>query len=129
MKRIMVDMSATLIHHGHIRLIKKAAEMGEVVIGLTTDEDILLKKGYKPELNFDQRKEILESLNLVNEVVPTPWMIDNSILDKHNIDKLVHGDDNSNKVSKERLIIFPRTKRISSTELRKKSLESLMQAK
>ena len=46
MKRIMVDMSATLIHHGHIRLIKKAAEMGEVVIGLTTDEDILLKKGY-----------------------------------------------------------------------------------
>ena len=86
MKRIMVDMSATLIHHGHIRLIKKAAEMGEVVIGLTTDEDILLKKGYKPELNFDQRKEILESLNLVNEVVPTPWMIDNSILDKHNID-------------------------------------------
>ena len=42
MKRIMVDMSATLIHHGHIRLIKKAAEMGEVVIGLTTDEDILL---------------------------------------------------------------------------------------
>lgn len=129
MKRIMVDMSATLIHHGHIRLIKKAAEMGEVVIGLTTDEDILLKKGYKPELNFDQRKEILESLNLVNEVVPTPWMIDNSILDKHNIDKLVHGDDNSNKVSKERLIIFPRTKRISSTELRKKSLESLMQAR
>ena len=66
MKRIMVDMSATLIHHGHIRLIKKAAEIGEVVIGLTTDEDILLKKGYKPELNFDQRKEILESLNLVN---------------------------------------------------------------
>ena len=129
MKRIMVDMSATLIHPGHIRLIKKAAEMGEVVIGLTTDEDILLKKGYKPELNFDQRKEILESLNLVNEVVPTPWMIDNSILDKHNIDKLVHGDDNSNKVSKERLIIFPRTKRISSTELRKKSLESLMQAR
>ena len=24
MKRIMVDMSATLIHHGHIRLLRKA---------------------------------------------------------------------------------------------------------
>ena len=129
MKRIMVDMSATLIHHGHIRLIKKAAEIGEVVIGLTTDEEILLKKGYKPELNFEQRKEILESLNLVNEVVPTPWMIDNSILDKHNIDELVHGDDNSNNVSKERLIIFPRTNHISSTELRRKSLESFTQAR
>ena len=24
MKKILVDMSATLIHHGHIRLLKKA---------------------------------------------------------------------------------------------------------
>ena len=30
-KRIMVDMSATLIHHGHIRLLKKASEFGEVI--------------------------------------------------------------------------------------------------
>ena len=28
--RVMVDMSATLIHHGHIRLLKKAAEIGDV---------------------------------------------------------------------------------------------------
>ena len=27
----MVDMSATLIHHGHIRLLKKASEFGKVV--------------------------------------------------------------------------------------------------
>ncbi len=32
--RVMVDMSATLIHHGHIRLLKKAAEIGEVVVAL-----------------------------------------------------------------------------------------------
>ena len=31
-KRIMVDMSATLIHHGHIRLLKKASELGEVIV-------------------------------------------------------------------------------------------------
>ena len=39
-KLILVDMSATLIHHGHIRLIKKASELGEVVIALTSDEEI-----------------------------------------------------------------------------------------
>ena len=44
MKRIMVDMSATLIHHGHIRLLKKASEFGEVVVGLTSDDEILSKK-------------------------------------------------------------------------------------
>ena len=39
--RIMVDMSATLIHHGHIRLLKKAAELGDVVVALTSDAEAL----------------------------------------------------------------------------------------
>lgn len=44
MKRIMVDMSATLIHHGHIRLLRSAKEHGYVVVALTTDEEIRSKK-------------------------------------------------------------------------------------
>ena len=39
-KRIMVDMSATLIHHGHIRLLKEASKLGKVIVGLTIDEEI-----------------------------------------------------------------------------------------
>ena len=74
-KRIMVDMSATLIHHGHIRLLKKASAFGKVVVGLTTDEEILSKKGYQVELEFDYRKEILEFIKYVDEVVGTPWQI------------------------------------------------------
>ena len=62
-KLILVDMSATLIHHGHIRLIKNASELGEVVIALTSDEEIKKNKGYTPELNFEERKEY--SLQLV----------------------------------------------------------------
>ena len=38
--RILVDMSATLIHHGHVRLLKKAKELGTVVVALTTDEEL-----------------------------------------------------------------------------------------
>ena len=43
--RIMVDMSATLIHHGHIRLLKKAAALGDVVVALTSDDEVRTKKG------------------------------------------------------------------------------------
>ena len=43
-KLILVDMSATLIHHGHIRLLKKASKLGEVVVALTTDEEIIKNK-------------------------------------------------------------------------------------
>ena len=96
-----------------------------MVVGLTKDKDILSKKGYQPELSFKYRKEVLESLSYVSEVVPTPWLIDQSVLDKYNIDTLVHGNDNSNKIHKNQLKIFPRTTGISSSKIRDKSLKSI----
>lgn len=126
-KRIMVDMSATLIHHGHIRLLKKASKYGAVIVGLTNDEEINLNKGYTPELAFEYRKEVLESIKYVSEVVETPWLIDETTLDKYRIDLLVHGNDNSNLVSKERIKIFDRTRGVSSNELRSKSMDSVTQ--
>lgn len=122
-KRIMVDMSATIIHHGHIRLLKKASQYGKVIVGLTTDDEVLAKKGYQPELEFEHRKEVLEAIKYVDEVVPVPWMLDNSTLEKYNIDLLVHGDDNSNDIRKEKLLIFPRTQGVCSSDIRKKSAE------
>ena len=117
-KRIMVDMSATLIHHGHIRLLKRASELGSVIVGLTTDQEIIDKKKYKPELSFKYREEILRSIKYVSDVVPTPWLIDKNVLNEHEIDILIHGDDNSNQINKENLVITPRTKGISSSDLR-----------
>ncbi len=126
-KRIMVDMSMTLIHHGHIRLLKKARESGHVVVvALTTDEEILTKKGYQPELSYDQRKEILDSIKYVDEVVPAPWLIDDAFMDKCNCDYLAHGSDNFNHVREERLMLFPRTEGISSSDIRKRVLDSLI---
>lgn len=123
-KRIMVDMSATLIHHGHIRLLKAAKELGHVVVALTTDEEIRKKKGYTPELNFSQRKEILEAIRYVDEVVPCNWLLTEEFLDQHSIDHLVHGDDNSNEISKEKLIILPRTEGISSDLIRRRTRQN-----
>ena len=119
-KRIMVDMSATLIHHGHIRLLKKASNYGTVIVALTTDKEILMKKGYEPELSFEFRREILLSIKYVHEVIPSPWLIDEDFLDLNHIDFLVHGSDNSNPISKKRLIIFERTEGISSSILRER---------
>jgi cytidyltransferase-like protein len=121
----MVDMSATLIHHGHIRLLKAAKALGTVVVALTTDEEVRAHKGYVPELDFDHRREILEAVRYVDEVVPSPWLIDDAFLDEHRIDLLVHGDDNSNHVRRERLLILPRTAGVSSNMLRSRALKSL----
>tara|TARA_Y100000768_G_scaffold521_1_gene385 strand:+ start:19975 stop:21282 length:1308 start_codon:yes stop_codon:yes gene_type:complete len=127
MKRVMIDMSATILHHGHIRLIEKAKKYGQVIIGLTTDDEILEKKGYSPEIKFEERKEILEAIEGINEVVETPWLITEKVLDDYSIDLLIHGQDNSNKISKDRLLVFPRTKGISSSQIRYDSLQSITQ--
>ena len=127
-KRILVDMSATLIHHGHVRLLKAASRLGTVVVALTTDASLKAKKGYTPELNFAQRKEILESIRYVDEVIPSSWLIDEAYLDRHRIDLLVHGHDNANPIDPERLVILPRTRGVSSSLLRSRVLQAVAQA-
>lgn len=124
-KRIMVDVSATLIHHGHIRILRAAKELGTVIVALTTDEEIILKKGYHPELSFEERREILEAIRYVDEVVASPWLIDESFLDLHKIDLMVHGHDNSNPINPNRLLILPRTEGVSSNLLRSRVLKSV----
>ena len=125
MKRVLVDISATILHHGHVRLLAKASDYGKVVVALTADSEILSKKGYTPEIAFEGRREILESIKYVDEVISSPWLIDEEFLDIHNIDYLVHGHDNSNPVAKEKLIIFPRTEGISSTIIRSAVLSAV----
>ena len=124
-KNILLDMSATLIHHGHIRLIKKASKFGNVIIALTKDKEIKKYKGYTPEIKFRNRKEILQSFKHVHRVVPCNFIITDKFLKNLNIDFLVHGNDNFNKVSKNKIKIFKRTDGISSTLIRKKACKNL----
>ena len=103
----MLDMSATLIHHGHVRLIKKAKEHFDnekvtIIIGLTTDEEVQKYKGYQPELSFIERKEVLEAFKDVDEVVPTTWEITEKIIEKYQIDYLFHGADNANNIKNDK---------------------------
>lgn len=125
MKRIMVDMSATLIHHGHMRLLRAAKEHGHVIVALTMDEEIRSKKGYEPELDFASRREVIEAIRFVDEVVPSPWLIDETFLDQHRVDLLVHGSDNSNPISHDRLLVLPRTSGISSSIIRGRVLKAV----
>jgi len=122
-KKILVDMSATLIHHGHIRLLKKAHNFGEVIVALTRDSEIKKYKGYNPEIKYKHRKEILESIKYVNKVIPCNFFINEKFLKKNNISYLVHGSDNKNEVKESKLIIFKRTKNISSSILRSRVLK------
>ena len=117
-KKICVDMSCTIIHHGHIRLLKKASKFGRVYVALTSDKEIIKHKKFEPELNFNQRKEILLACKYVFKVIKSKFYIDNNFMKKYKLDKLIHGTDNRNKLDKKYVLTFSRTPNISSTYMR-----------
>ena len=85
-------MSADLIHPGHLNIIKKASTLGEVTIGLLTDEAIASYKRL-PYLEFDQRKQIVENIKGVHKVISQETLDYRPNLLKIKPDFVVHGDD------------------------------------
>lgn len=56
------------VHVGHVRLIKAAAEHGDVIIILNSDDWLKTKKGYS-FMDWDSRAEILLNMKRVGAVV------------------------------------------------------------
>ena len=118
-KNVLLDMSCSIIHHGHIRLIKKASKYGRLIISLTLDKDLIRHKKIKPELGFKYRKEILQSIKNVYKVIPGRYILNQKFLNRNKIDILVQGSDYKNRKFKNKVITFPRTLAISSSKIRK----------
>ncbi|MBK8982191.1 MAG: phosphoenolpyruvate mutase [Ignavibacteria bacterium] len=130
MKKVYVGMSADLIHPGHLNIINEARKLGEVTIGLLTDEAIA---GYKrlPSLTYDQRELIVKNIKGVENVVPQNTLDYVANLQMLKPDYVVHGDDWKDGVQKQtrqrvidtlkkwggELIEIEYTKGISSTQL------------
>ncbi len=91
-KTVYIGLSADALHHGHMGLLEKGREYGDLIIGLFTDEAISTFKRL-PYLNYEQRKKILLNFKGVKKVVPQP-VHDYSInLKKFKPDFMIHGDD------------------------------------
>jgi len=91
-KIVYVAMSADFIHSGHLNIIAKARDLGEVVVGLLTDEAIARLKRL-PLLTYEQRKIIVENIKGVERVIPqtSPYYRENLLeIRPHYV---VHGDD------------------------------------
>ena len=130
---VLVPMAADLLHHGHIRILKKSSHLGSVVVGLMTDKALKKYKG-NPFLKFEYRKEILKEIKLISYIIPIHKLnfVDISRVIKP--DYFVHGTDWRRGVQKNvrkeimtcikewqgKVIEFPYSKGISSTKLKKK---------
>lgn len=104
--KVYVAMSGDLIHHGHMNIIHKASELGDVIIGLHTDEAVA-SYWRVPFLSYEQRKSIVENIKGVSEVVPQNEFDQVPNLLKYKPKYVVHGDDwkeGPHKVLRQRVI-------------------------
>ena len=124
-KKILVDMSASIIHNGHVRLIKKAAKFGNVIIALTRDNEIKKHKNLIPELSWKLRKEILIEFKNVFKVIPCKFIITQDFLNKNKIDAIVQGSDYAKRRFNCKTITFDRTRNVSSTIIRQIAAKNL----
>tara|TARA_B100000787_G_scaffold128995_1_gene97877 strand:+ start:198 stop:1502 length:1305 start_codon:yes stop_codon:yes gene_type:complete len=136
-KKVYVGLAVDIIHEGHINILKKANTLGDVTVGLLTDEAIASYKNI-PYLDFKRRKTIIQNIKYVKKVIPQDTLDYVPNLNLLKPDFVVHGDDwkiGVQKKTRERVIntlkkwsgklIEPKyTKDISSTIIKQKILET-----
>ena len=91
-KTVYMSFSTDVIHGGHTSIIQKAAQLGELTIGMLTDDVVASYKRF-PVLRYEERVKLLESIKGVSRVVPQTSLSYAENLRKLKPDYVVHGDD------------------------------------
>ncbi len=84
--------STDMIHGGHIDIIKKAEQLGDLTIGVLSDEAIASFKRF-PLMPFEERKILFENIAGVKRVVEQKELSYRKVLEELKPDIVVHGDD------------------------------------
>ena len=81
-----------MIHSGHIEIIRKAEKLGNLIIGVMSDEAVASYKRF-PLLPYEERKTMFENITSVTKVVEQKTLSYKDVLEKYRPDIVVHGDD------------------------------------
>ena len=91
-RTVYMSFSTDVLHSGHIALIKKAARLGKLIVGILTDEAVSSYKRF-PLLPFAERKALFENLADVYRVVAQDELSYKNNIEKYQPTYVVHGDD------------------------------------
>lgn len=112
-----------VFHVGHLRVIERAAALGErLVVGVSADALNLRKKGREPVFSEDERMAIVAALRPVDEVFLEESLEQKrEYIERYAADVLVMGDDWKGRFDEFgdicEVVYLPRTPAISTTAL------------
>ena len=124
MRRVITYGTFDTLHHGHIRLLRRAKALGDyLIVALSTDE-FNIGKGKQAFFSYEDRKFDLEAVRYVDLVIPErTWEQKVEDVRLYHVDVFAMGDDWTGKFDflkpQCEVVYMPRTEGISSTQIRK----------
>ncbi len=112
-----------VLHVGHVRVLNRAAEFGDrLVVGVSSDQLNLSKKGRNPVFTQDERLEIISNIKVVDAVfVEESLEQKREYIVEYAADVLVMGDDWTGKFDFLndicKVVYLPRTPSVSTTAI------------
>lgn len=91
-RTVYMCFSTDIIHGGHIKIIKKAARLGKLIVGILSDEAVVSFKRM-PLLPASERKILFKNLSDVYKVVEQQTLSYKENLLKYKPTYVAHGDD------------------------------------
>lgn len=126
MKTVITYGTFDLLHYGHIEILRRAKELtegGKLVVAISSDEFNAIK-GKKSHMPYEKRKELVEAIRYVDEVIPEHnWEQKKSDITDHKVDLFVMGNDWQGKFDELKelceVVYLERTPSISSTAIKR----------
>ncbi len=92
MKKVYLCMSTDIIQPGHIHIIEKAAELGEVTVGVLCDRCVAMYERY-PMFPLEERMKIIQNIRGVSRVVVQEDIYYDANIRALKPDYVIHGDN------------------------------------
>ena len=127
--RVITFGTFDVFHVGHLRILKRAKELGDsLIVGVSTDQLNYSKKKKYPVYTQEERRDIIENISCVDEVFYEHSLEEKrKYLVEYKADILVMGEDWKGKFDEFsdicQVVYLPRTPSISTTEVIEKIRE------
>jgi len=123
-KTVITYGTFDMFHIGHLKLLQRAAKLGDKLIVAVSTDAFNEEKGKKTLISFEQRAEIVANIKGVDQVIAEEsWGQKADDIRRYGVDTFVMGDDWKGKFDDLRscceVTYLERTQKISSTQLKK----------
>lgn len=93
MSRVYTCFCTDIIHEGHLNILREARKYGdEVIVGVLNDAQMIRYNRF-PIINFEERMEMVRSLEGVSQVVEQKEIMYDTVLRELKPEYVIHGDN------------------------------------